>query len=63
VSEPEHRDPAQKHRHDVGAPDHGPRATEQATRAIQGLLGLTIILTGALLIYAVLVAGFEIAAP
>ena len=52
-----------KHRHDVGHPDHGPRRTESVTRSIQGLLGLTIVLTGALLIYAVLVAGFEIAAP
>ena len=63
MSESVHHDPAQKHRHDVGAPDHGPRKTEAVTRSIQGLLGLAIILTGALLIYAVLVAGFEIAAP
>jgi hypothetical protein len=56
-------DPRRKHRHDVGAPDHGPRATERATRSIQALMGLAILATGALLIYAVLVAGFEIAAP
>jgi hypothetical protein len=62
VSEP-NRDPRQKHRHDVGAPDHGPRHTGGETRSIQGLLGLAIILTGVLVIYAVLVAGFSIAAP
>jgi len=56
-------DPAKKHRHDVGMPDHGPRTTGATTRSIQGLLGLAIILTAALLIYAVLVAGFAIAAP
>ncbi|HTM21705.1 MAG TPA: hypothetical protein VL172_14385 [Kofleriaceae bacterium] len=59
----DHGDPRQKHRHDVGAPDHGPRATERTTRSIQALLGLAILATGVLLIYAALVAGFEIAAP
>ncbi len=64
VAEPkEHRDPRLKHRHDVGAPDHGPRHTGGETHSIQALLGLAIILTGVLAIYAVLVAGFDIARP
>ncbi|HUH04454.1 MAG TPA: hypothetical protein VML75_20805 [Kofleriaceae bacterium] len=52
-----------KHRHDVGNPDHGPRQTESVTKNIQIVLGATIIATAALTIYALLAAGFGIAAP
>jgi hypothetical protein len=52
-----------KHRHDVGHPDHGPRQTEAITKNIQIVLGAAIIGTAALTIYALLAAGFEIAAP
>ena len=40
-----------KHRHDVGHPDHGARATELVTRGIQFALGASILGTLALLIY------------
>ena len=49
-------DPRKKHRHDVGLPDHGPVSTEQLTRSIQGLLLLLIAATGALALYALVIA-------
>jgi hypothetical protein len=56
VSESTAGDPRKKHRHEVGLPDHGPVSTERLTRAIQGLMLLLIAATGALVIYAVVLA-------
>jgi hypothetical protein len=53
-------DPNKKHRHDVGAVDHGPISTERTTRSIQIVMGLSILLTAALLVYAMLAGWFEI---
>lgn len=50
------KDPAKRHRHDVGAVDHGPKATEAITRGIQGVLGLVIIATLGLFGYVVYLA-------
>ena len=44
----------QKHRHDLGHEDHGPRVAAGTTRAIQTLLGLWIALTLALVVYAII---------
>jgi hypothetical protein len=41
-----------KHRHDLGHEDHGPKLAAKTTRAIQTLLGLWIVLTLALVVYA-----------
>ena len=41
-----------KHRHDLGHEDHGPKLAERTTRGIQTLLGLWIVLTVCLVIYA-----------
>jgi hypothetical protein len=41
-----------KHRHDLGHEDHGPVVTAGTTKAIQMLLGLWIVLTLALVVYA-----------
>lgn len=49
-------DPTKKHRHDIGAPDHGPAAGADVTRAIQGVLLCTIILTIVLVGYVGLAA-------
>jgi hypothetical protein len=49
-------DPKKKHRHDVGAPDHGPVSTDPLTRSIQGLLLLLIAASLALAVYAVALA-------
>jgi hypothetical protein len=49
-------DPTKRHRHDVGAVDHGPRATAAITRGVQGVLGLAIAGTLGLVIYAVVLA-------
>ena len=49
-------DPRKKHRHDVGAPDHGPVSTEPLTRSIQSLLLLLIAASVALTVYAVFLA-------
>lgn len=40
-----------KHRHDLGQEDHGPKLAAGTTRAIQGLLGLWIAMTLALVVY------------
>lgn len=42
-----------KHRHDLGHEDHGPKIAAGTTRAIQTLLGLWIVLTLGLVVYAV----------
>jgi hypothetical protein len=44
--------PRRKHRHDLGQEDHGPRLAAGTTRAIQTLLGLWIVLTLAMVAYA-----------
>ncbi len=41
-----------KHRHDLGHEDHGPVVTTGTMRAIQAMLGLWIVLTLALVVYA-----------
>jgi hypothetical protein len=41
-----------KHRHDLGQEDHGPVVTTGTTRAIQMMLGLWIVLTLVLVVYA-----------
>lgn len=46
-----------KHRHDLGQEDHGPKLAAGTTRAIQALLGLWIVLTLALVVYALIDAG------
>nr|HEX4316144.1 hypothetical protein [Kofleriaceae bacterium] len=40
-----------KHRHDLGQEDHGPKLAANTTRAIQGLLGLWIVLTLVFVLY------------
>jgi hypothetical protein len=52
----EGKDPTKRHRHDVGAVDHGPRSTEGITRGIQGVLGLAILATALLVAYVVVLA-------
>jgi hypothetical protein len=49
-------DPTKRHRHDVGAVDHGPVSTAAITRGIQGVLGLAILGTLGLTIYAIVLA-------
>lgn len=56
-------DPTKKHRHDIGRPDHGAVAVEPVTRTIQVLLGLCIVASAALMVYALLHAGFELFEP
>jgi hypothetical protein len=56
VAESTPRDPRKKHRHDVGLPDHGAVTTETVTRSVQGLLILLLLASGALAIYALVVA-------
>ena len=41
-----------KHRHDLGHEDHGPVVTVGTTKAIQMMLGLWIVLTLVLVVYA-----------
>lgn len=47
------KDPNKKHRHDVGAVDHGAISAEETTRSIQVILGLCIASSIALVIYTV----------
>jgi hydrogenase maturation factor len=56
-------DASKKHRHDVGAPDHAAVTTEGVTRTIQVILGLCIVLSAALTVYALVHAGFAVSAP
>lgn len=44
---------ANKHRHDIGHPDHGPKTTDAVTKTIQGVMAATIIATVLLIAYAV----------
>lgn len=57
------KDPTKKHRHDIGAVDHGPTASEETTRAIQVILGLCVASSAALTIYALAHIGLAISAP
>lgn len=50
------KDPTKRHRHDIGLVDHGPRSTEGITQGIQGVLGLAIAATLALVGYVVFLA-------
>lgn len=50
-------DPNKKHRHDVGAVDHGALSFEQTTRTIQVILGICIVLSMALVIYGIVRGG------
>ena len=47
------KDPDKKHRHDIGAVDHGAHSTERVTRAIQVVLGTTVLASCGLVIYAI----------
>jgi hypothetical protein len=48
--------PAKKHRHDVGEPDHGATSTQWVTRVIQFVLGSTIVGTALLVLWTVAAA-------
>lgn len=50
------RDPSKRHRHDIGAVDHGPQMTEQVTHGIQIVLGLCLAATAGLVLYALAAA-------
>jgi hypothetical protein len=50
-------EPRKKHRHDLHQEDHGPVVAEGTTRGIQFILGLWIVLTFALLLWALFVGG------
>jgi hypothetical protein len=56
-------DPSKKHRHDVGAVDHGAVRTEPVTKAIQVVMGTSILFSIALMIYSLLAGFGEISAP
>ncbi len=55
-------DPNKKHRHDIGAVDHGPESTERTTRSIQVVMATAILFSIALLFWAMLAGWFEISA-
>lgn len=59
---PDELDPNKKHRHDIGAVDHGPTATGSTTRSIQLVMATAILLSIALLVWAMLAGWFEISA-
>lgn len=50
------KDPTKKHRHDIGAVDHGAEQTEGVTKTLQVILGLCIAATAGLTVYAVVLA-------
>ncbi len=50
-------DPNKKHRHDVGAVDHGALSFEHTTRTIQVILGMCIVSSIALVIYGIVQGG------
>ncbi len=50
------KDPNKKHRHDIGAVDHGAVHTERTTKTIQGVLIVSILASTALVAYAILLA-------
>lgn len=57
------KDPTKKHRHDVGEVDHGPESGAEPTRVLQVMLGICIVASAALALYALIQAGFEVSAP
>ncbi|RMH44267.1 MAG: hypothetical protein D6689_02855 [Deltaproteobacteria bacterium] len=61
VSDREDR-PIRKHRHDGPDVAHAAHSQARTTRALQLLLGACIVLTGALVIYAVLSANLDLPA-
>lgn len=44
--------PPKKHRHDLGQEDHGSKLAANTTRVIQTILGMWIVLTAVLVVYA-----------
>ena len=44
------------HRHDIGHPAHGPETSAHMTTALQGVLGICIAVTLALVIWAAVAA-------
>ena len=56
------KDPAKKHRHDIGSPDHGTVSDEGTTRNIQVVLGIWIAASVALTLYALVEAVFRASA-
>ena len=46
-----------KHRHETDDVDHAPVTTERTTRGIQAILAVSIVLTGAVVLYALFTAG------
>jgi hypothetical protein len=57
------KDPTKRHRHDVGLVDPGPLSTASTTRSIQALLGICVVLSTALLIYALVHMALPAATP
>ncbi|MBS1121539.1 MAG: hypothetical protein H6Q90_3767 [Deltaproteobacteria bacterium] len=55
--------PLRKHRHDLGHEDHGAKLAAGTTKAIQALLGLWIMLTLVLVVYALVDAARTQTAP
>ena len=55
-------DPNKKHRHDIGAVDHAPVSTGRTTRSIQLVMATSILLSVALLVWAMLAGWLEISA-
>jgi hypothetical protein len=50
-------EPRKKHRHDLGHEDHGPVVTAGTTRAIQSILGMWVLVTFSLVIWALVEGG------
>ncbi|WP_428262564.1 hypothetical protein [Haliangium sp.] len=53
-------DPNKKHRHDIGAVDHGAISDAATTRTIQVMLGLLVAASAILTVWAVIVAVFDL---
>jgi hypothetical protein len=49
--------PRKKHRHDLGQEDHGPIVASGTTHGIQAVLGMWILITFVLVIWAFVEAG------
>lgn len=63
-SEYEDKEPAKKHRHDLDQDvGHGPEATADVTKVIQVILGLCIVLSAGLPVYALTQAALGVSAP
>jgi hypothetical protein len=46
------KDATKKHRHDIGEVDHGARSVESPTQSIQGLLGVLVVCSIGLTVWA-----------